>query len=471
MRTPLIPTLCVLICSGLLAAATSKDPKDPAAKPKPSKELMAKVCTDGVYVRPAAKKEAKTEKPGGAEKGKPAAAAAAPQLPRGEGGEFQPTGEGDVSKFVPNPNGDCSTFDKLFEPGSHGAPADSLEIAPATEDGKVPPPERFMSLSGLSLLAKGDAQLLSRFFDGNISAADQSQAGSLQLDGEAPETDDGAVAGDAQPKPLPEGMVSPKALKLDSSHVPAPNAAKAAVPAYEPLPSRYDPAAPALPAPEEPGFFRSFGNNVKAVARDAWNGGGLISSEGILPRSDRTDPLTSPPVNPNPDRSISVPLPGSRETPAPAPGIKAVCEPGCYGTQTMIDLLKSMGAQYSDYYGQEQRLSIGGISRKGGGPFPPHVSHQKGIDADIIFVKHNGFDPLANAMIVASVLRVMPGFRHINGREYFLVDQSKHAAVGQGLDALQRQGVLTAEQAARGKSVLVHWPNHNDHFHIRILPP
>ena len=465
MRSPIIPALCVLLCSGLLAAAVSEGPSAKTkSRPKPAKELMEKVCQDGVYVRP------KPKAPGGGEKEK--AAAAAPQLPSGPGGEFKPTGEGDVSKFTPGPEGDCSTFEQLFVPGAHGAPADSLEIAPTTPDDKVPPSERFTSLSGLSSLAKGDAALLAHFFDGSISAADKSKLGNLQFDpgALAADEEDGVVA-EVGAKPLPEGMTPAKALRLDSAQVPGLVPAQAALPQYEPLPARYDAAAPALPAPAEPGFLRRIGNDVRAVAKDAWHGGSLISNEGLWPRSDRTDPLTVPPVNANPDRSIDVPLPGSAEAPQPAPGIKAACVPGCYGTQMMIDLLKSMGAQYADYYGQDQRLTMGGVSRKGGGPFPPHVSHQKGIDADIVFVNHKGFDPLANAMVVASVVRVLPGFRHINGREYFLVDQSKHAAIGQGLDALQRQGVLTAEQAARGKSVLVHWPNHNDHFHIRILPP
>ncbi|MDD5629412.1 MAG: penicillin-insensitive murein endopeptidase [Elusimicrobia bacterium] len=464
MRPPLYPALCALLCCGLLAAATAKEPASKSKAPKAPKELRDKVCKDGVYVRP------KPAAAGGEEKAK--TAKPAPKLPKGRGGEFKPTGEGDISKFVPDPEGDCSTFDKLFVEGSHGSLADSLEIAPAAPDGKVPPPERFTSLSGLTLLAKGDAQLLAHFFDGSMSAADQSQLAGLPAEAPAPDLglDEDGVLAEVGQKPLPEGMTAAKALGLDKSKVPALNSTHAAVGEYEPLPTHYDSSAPALPAPPEPGVFRRFGSNVKAVAQDAWRGGDMISSEGIWPSSDLTDPLVTPPVNANPDPAINVPLPGSAASPQPAPGIKAVCAPGCYGTRMMIDLLKSIGAQYADYYGKDQRLSMGGVSRKGGGPFPPHVSHKKGVDADITFVKHNGFDALANAMVVAAVVRVLPNFHHINGKEYFLVDQSKHAAVGAGLDALQKQGILTAEQAARGKSVLVHWPNHNDHFHIRIMP-
>jgi hypothetical protein len=151
-------------------------------------------------------------------------------------------------------------------------------------------------------------------------------------------------------------------------------------------------------------------------------------------------------------------------------GITPRCEPGCYGTQKMIALLVGMGEEFSAYYQGKRTLSVGGISKPGGGYFPPHVSHQKGIDADISFQSNGGFDVAANAMIVAAVVRKLPDFRHINGQEYILCDQSKHAAVGYGLDQLVKQGNLTPEQAARGKSVLVHWPNHNDHFHVRILP-
>lgn len=478
MRRPLVPTLGVLLASCLLAASVSADPKPKASQKTPKQLLKEQVCKDGAFVRPKPKKQAKPDAKSGETDD-----AAAPKVP--DSGDFSPVGDTGVSKFTPGD--DCSSsdstgFDKLFVPGADGAvPADSLEIAPGTKDGVPPGPEKFTSLSGLTHLLENQAQspeVMKGFFDGaNPAALQDIKARANAADTAAATAAEGTVLGDVGPKPLPEGMKVALPVKLDADAVPSPNAPKQSeIVTPRPPKARYNPQAADIPAPvpaERP-FWGGVRNDVGAVAGDLVSGRNLISNEGFLPRSDTTNAGVVPAVNSNPDPSITVPLPGAPVSPrdkalAPAAaGINPRCRPGCYGTARMISLLKSMGEQYSSYVGGS--LNVGGISLYTGGPFPPHVSHRKGIDADISFVnKGKGFAPVENAMIVASVVRALPDFHHINGREYILCDRSKHAAIGQGLDYLVKQGILTQAQADRGKSVLVHWPNHNDHFHVRIL--
>lgn len=263
----------------------------------------------------------------------------------------------------------------------------------------------------------------------------------------------------APAKPLPPGMTEHRNPKIEGA-VPALGGNLPIKP-----PERFDPIPPFV-APADPGWLARHYQDARAVASDYASNfrhpeNSISNYEG---RGEGNMPPFVGPLPEGSDASINVRLPQ-------ATGLSPHCEPGCYGTRKMIDLLVAMGEDFSTYYKGERTMSVGGISKKGGGYFPPHVSHQKGIDADITFQSNHGFDVYANAMIVAAVIRKMPNFRHLNGEEYILCDQSKHAAIGWGLDRLVEQKVLTPEQAARGKSVLVHWPGHNDHFHIRVLMP
>lgn len=279
--------------------------------------------------------------------------------------------------------------------------------------------------------------------------------------GEAPKTpeglaakaaDDAKAADPLDPKSSNDPR-SPAQLAKEKS-LKAPPAPNAIVPPAAPM------VIPPDVVPREPGRIRRFYNDFKAEVGDYFQGSPIANYEGERTILPNPTPVMIPPGS---DRSVNVRLPQ-------ATGITPRCEPGCYGTVKMISVLVGMGREFSAYYQGQRTMSVGGISKLGGGYFPPHVSHQKGIDADITFQGGRAFDVAANAMIVAAVIRKLPDFQHINGREYILCDQSKHAAIGYGLDQLVKQGNLTAEQAARGKSVLVHWPNHNDHFHVRILP-
>jgi hypothetical protein len=144
----------------------------------------------------------------------------------------------------------------------------------------------------------------------------------------------------------------------------------------------------------------------------------------------------------------------------------------CWGTKDMISVLTSMGQKYDAYFknlGGDKKIRIGDISKQGGGYLAGHVSHQRGVDVDLRFVgDRSGFNVQANSMVIAALMLSVPSFHHIPGQEMVLVDQSLHASVRAGLAKLVAEGVITADEAKRGGDALTHWPNHRDHFHVRI---
>jgi penicillin-insensitive murein DD-endopeptidase len=60
-----------------------------------------------------------------------------------------------------------------------------------------------------------------------------------------------------------------------------------------------------------------------------------------------------------------------------------------YGTGHMISLIEYAAKDMNDDFGTT--LYVGGIAHENGGYFPPHQSHQNGLDADIAFVGQSGF--------------------------------------------------------------------------------
>src|SRR4051794_32234168 len=65
-------------------------------------------------------------------------------------------------------------------------------------------------------------------------------------------------------------------------------------------------------------------------------------------------------------------------------------EPRQYGRAEIIRALQVIGAAWQRARPTGPRIGIGDISLRGGGPMPPHVSHQRGLDVDIRLVRADG---------------------------------------------------------------------------------
>jgi len=60
-----------------------------------------------------------------------------------------------------------------------------------------------------------------------------------------------------------------------------------------------------------------------------------------------------------------------------------------FGQQSSIDTAVAVGAAWNGLH-SDRPFSIGQISKKGGGPFPPHKSHRLGVDIDVRPMRKDG---------------------------------------------------------------------------------
>jgi len=67
------------------------------------------------------------------------------------------------------------------------------------------------------------------------------------------------------------------------------------------------------------------------------------------------------------------------------------CDNGAcqFGQQSTIDAALAVAAAWNGQH-SDRPLSIGQISKKGGGPFPPHKSHRVGLDVDVRPMRQDG---------------------------------------------------------------------------------
>lgn len=66
-----------------------------------------------------------------------------------------------------------------------------------------------------------------------------------------------------------------------------------------------------------------------------------------------------------------------------------------FGRASTIRALQELGESWAARR-NTPRIQIGDISRQGGGPFPPHGAHQKGVEADLRPMTNNGIEEATN---------------------------------------------------------------------------
>jgi hypothetical protein len=106
------------------------------------------------------------------------------------------------------------------------------------------------------------------------------------------------------------------------------------------------------------------------------------------------------------------------------------------------------------------------ISKAGGGPFPPHKSHQQGRDVDLNFA--DGLQPVATPVLLRALLEdpaVQAIFLGWNVQEQIW----NALEVNPELDP---NGLVRAElqyplAPGTGHTRVRHWPGHNHHLHVR----
>lgn len=124
-----------------------------------------------------------------------------------------------------------------------------------------------------------------------------------------------------------------------------------------------------------------------------------------------------------------------------------------WGTAGLVREILALGRWWARHHPNQPRLGIGDLSRPEGGHFPGpgvgHASHQNGLDVDIRLPRRDGVEGPATAANYDRALTQQLVDRLVaQGAELILI--------GPNLDLSGPAGVV------------VRWPNHDDHLHVRF---
>jgi pimeloyl-ACP methyl ester carboxylesterase len=124
-----------------------------------------------------------------------------------------------------------------------------------------------------------------------------------------------------------------------------------------------------------------------------------------------------------------------------------------YGNEHTIRTVVSVLAAYRTAHPDAPRVVVGDISFRGGGPMDEHRSHQNGLDVDVYYPRQDGAlrAPVATAQID-------------RGLAQDLLD--RFVAAGAQMVFV---GFSTGLHGPGG--VVIPYPNHEDHMHVRFLAP
>jgi len=127
-----------------------------------------------------------------------------------------------------------------------------------------------------------------------------------------------------------------------------------------------------------------------------------------------------------------------------------------WGTSMLVSQVIALGEWWDRTHPRRARLGIGDLSRPGGGPFQGpvvgHSSHQNGLDVDIRLPRRDGVEGPAN-----------PG-----NYDRELTQRVVDRLVAQGATLILIGPNLDLHGPA---GVVVRWPNHDDHLHVRFADP
>jgi LysM repeat protein len=161
--------------------------------------------------------------------------------------------------------------------------------------------------------------------------------------------------------------------------------------------------------------------------------------------------------------------------------IQVKWEAGAYGTDETIRAIQSAVAAYKQKMPGGPKVYIGDISKKGGGPFKPHSSHQHGRDVDVGYViegttsKDGKFrTATADNLDVPRTWRLIKSFIDTDQVVYVFMDYKLQKLL---YEYAQEQGASEEFldeifQYPRGRrrthGLIRHWPGHTNHFHVRF---
>lgn len=154
---------------------------------------------------------------------------------------------------------------------------------------------------------------------------------------------------------------------------------------------------------------------------------------------------------------------------------------GAWGTGKTIRTIQSAVASYKRKMPGGPKVHIGDISKRGGGKFRPHLSHQHGRDVDIGYVlegkyAHEKRFHAANAknLDVARTWRLLKSLLDTDQVTHIFVDYKLQKLLYEHAESRGASEELLDElfQYPRGRrrshGVIRHWKGHVNHFHVRF---
>lgn len=156
-------------------------------------------------------------------------------------------------------------------------------------------------------------------------------------------------------------------------------------------------------------------------------------------------------------------------------------EMGAWGTLSSIRAIQTGISKYKAKMPGGPKVHIGDISKRGGGKFKPHKSHQHGRDVDIGYVltgKHadeprfhganeSNFDVARNWRLIKSLIdtdQVVYVFVDYKLQKLLYEHAKKRGASEEMLDELFQY----PRGRRRSHGIIRHWKGHTNHFHVRF---
>lgn len=151
-----------------------------------------------------------------------------------------------------------------------------------------------------------------------------------------------------------------------------------------------------------------------------------------------------------------------------------------WGTPRTVALLRDAIRSYART-NDGPKVRIGDLSRPGGGPFPPHLSHQQGRDIDIGYILRGAnkdtlyFHPATAATLDhARTWALIESLLATDEVAYIFMDYALQRelyghAEQSGVPSARLQRLFqypNGRRASRG--VMRHWKGHRGHFHVRF---
>lgn len=154
-------------------------------------------------------------------------------------------------------------------------------------------------------------------------------------------------------------------------------------------------------------------------------------------------------------------------------------EAGAWGTGDTIRAIQTAISNYKQRMPGGPKVYIGDISKKGGGLFKPHSSHQHGRDVDVGYVMKGSGEAKfrsANAdnLDVARTWRLIKSFIDTDQVIYVFVDYKiqkllyEHAKEKGASEEFLDEIFQYPRGRRRSHGLIRHWKGHVNHFHVRF---